>query len=346
MKIHWRALKGKSEASALELDLLLIVMITINLLWLLTDLILLNSGLGILLKDHVPGLIEGYQHNWHNKLLVYDTFFTFFLITELCMRWALAIHRKTYYRWFFYPFVHWYDVLGCIPLPAFRALRLLRLISILYRLQKIGVIDLSESSPFVAMYKYYHIVIEELSDRIVINVLEGVQREVRSGGPLTHRLANDVLKPQRHIIVPWLAGLLAQSSTQVHDLHKERLGPYLDETVRHAITCNADLQKLKKRLLFAGPAIETELQSIISGLLTQVLHDVLSDIGRRDNVAVHDVATALFDTLTEPHAAMDTALRNIVLDALELLKTQVGIQQWKLAPGTGIDSAGSPGTPA
>lgn len=333
MKIYWHALKGKREGAALALDLLLMLLISINLLWLLTDVILLNSGAGILLKANFPAMINSYQLHWHNKLLVYDTFFTVFLITELSVRWIIAIRQKTYYRWFFYPFVHWYDVLGCIPLPTFRALRLLRLISIVYRLQKIGVIDLSESSPFVAMYKYYHIVIEELSDRIVANVIEGIQREVRSGGPLTHRLADDVLRPQQDIIVPWLAGLLAKSSAHVHSLHHERLGPYLDETVGHAIARNRDLQKLKKRLLFAGPAIETELQSIISSLLTQVLHDVLNDIGRRDNIAVQDVATALFDQVTSPHEGMDTALRSIVLDALELLKTQVSIQQWKQAAG-------------
>lgn len=329
MKIYWRTLKNKNEAVFLALDLLLLFLISLNLLWLLTDVILLNSGIGVLLKEKFPVFINGYFQHWHNKLLVYDFFFTTFLIAELCLRWSVAIWRKTYYRWFFYPFVHWYDVLGCIPLPIFRALRLLRLISIVYRLQKIGVIDLSASSPFVAAYKYYHIVIEELSDRIVINVMEGIQREVSGGGPLTHRLADDVLKPRRDVIVPWLAGLLAEGSAHVHELHRERLGPYLDATVGHAIACNAELQKLKKRLLFAGPTVEAELQTIIGSLLTQVLHDVLSDIGRRDNIAVQDVATTLFDQLTSPHAAMDEAMRNIVLDALELLKAQVGIQQWK-----------------
>lgn len=329
MKIYWRALRDKSETASLTFDLLLLFLISINLLWLLTDVILLNSGIGVMLKDTFPAFIDGYQQHWHKKLLVYDTFFTAFLIIELCIRWALAIWHKTYYRWFFYPFVHWYDVLGCIPLPTFRALRLLRLISIAYRLQKIGVIDFSQSSPFVAAYKYYHIVIEELSDRIVINVMEGIQREVRNGGPLMHRLTDDVLKPRRDVIVPWLAGLLSKSSAHAYGLHKEQLGPYLDTAVRHAIARNPDLQKLKKRLLFAGPTVEQELQNIVSSLLTNVLGTVLSDIGQHDNVAVEDVATALFDTLTAPDAKMDAALRSIVLDALELLKTQVGVQQWK-----------------
>lgn len=330
MKIYWRSLKDKSEAPFLVLDLLLLFLISLNLLWLLTDVILLNSGVGILLKENFPGFIDSYVRHWHKKLLVYDTFFTAFLITELCIRWGVAIWKKTYYRWFFYPFVHWYDVLGCIPLPTFRALRLLRLISIVYRLQKMGVIDLSESSPFVAAYKYYHIVIEELSDRIVINVMEGIQREVRSGGPLAHRLADDVLKPRRDVIVPWLARLLTESSAHAYGLHKEQLGPYLDATVHHAIAHNRELQKLKKRLLFAGPAVEQELQSIVSSLLTGVLTEVLSDAGREGNVAARDIATAFFDTLTAPqHADMDDAVRSIVLDALELLKSQVSIQQWK-----------------
>lgn len=329
MKIDWRALKGNNEAFFLAMDLLLLFLISLNLLWLLTDVILLNSGIGVLVKEAFPGFIASYLQHWHSKLLVYDFFFTIFLIGELSLRWGVAIRQKTYYRWFFYPFVRWYDVLGCIPLPIFRALRLLRLISIVYRLQKIGVIDLSTSSPFVVAYKYYHIVIEELSDRIVINVMEGIQREVRSGGPLTHRLADDVLRPRRDVIIAWLAGLLAEGSAHVHGLHREKLGPYLETTFAHAIRCNEEWQTLKKRLLFAGPAVEAELQTIISSLLTQVLHDVLNDIGRRDNIAVQDVATTLFDQLTQPHAGMDEALRNIVLDALELLKAQVGIQQWK-----------------
>lgn len=329
MKIHWRVLKGQKEAAFLFLDLALLVLISINLLWLLADVILLNSGVGVLLGRHFPGLVENYRRNWHEDLQVYDSFFTLFLISELLLRWGVAIWRKTHYRWFFYPFVHWYDVLGCIPLPTFRALRLLRLVSIAWRLQKLGVIDLSEASPFVFIHKYYRIVIEELSDRIVINVLEGVQREIRSGGPITHRLSEEVLKPRRDVIVPWLAGLLSETSAHAHGEHRAELSQYLDDTVRRAVAGNAELQKLKKRLLFAGPTLEQELQTILSGLLGDMLGDILTDISRRDNPAIQNVAAGLFDTLVTPHEELDQALRSILLDALELLKTQVSIQQWK-----------------
>lgn len=329
MKIRWQVLKGQKEAGFLLLDLALLVLISLNLLWLLADAILLNSGIGVLLGRHFPAFINHYREHWHNDLLVYDSYFTLFLIAELLLRWGVAIWRRTYYRWFFYPFVRWYDVLGCIPLPPFRALRLLRLVSIVYRLQKLGVIDLSESSPFVVLQKYYRIVIEELSDRIVVNVLEGVQREIRDGGPLTHRLANDVLKPHRDVIVPWLAELLAETSEHAYDQHRERLPVYLEDAVRRAIGQSPEFRKLKRRLLFAGPTVEEELQKIVSGLLVQLTDQVLTDLGQSGNVAVTDVANALFSTATAPNAELDRALRHILLDALELVKNQVQVQHWK-----------------
>ncbi len=125
MKIHWQVLKGKEEAPWLVLDLLLLFLISLNLSWLLLDAILLNSGSGVMLARAFPDFIQHYREHWHTRLQIYDSFFTFFLIGELLLRWLHAIWRKTYYRWFFYPFVRWYDVLGCIPIPAFRALRLL-----------------------------------------------------------------------------------------------------------------------------------------------------------------------------------------------------------------------------
>lgn len=60
--------------------------------------------------------------------------FVSIFIAELLIRWMVTIHQKTYHKWFFYPVIHWFDVLGCIPVGSFRWLRLLRVFSILYRL--------------------------------------------------------------------------------------------------------------------------------------------------------------------------------------------------------------------
>ena len=329
MKIHWRALEGQNETAFLALDLILLFLISINLLCLLVDAILLYSGVGVMLGRHFPDMLQNYRQHWHTELLVYDSIFTFFLIAELLLRWGVAIKRKTYYRWFFYPFVHWYDVLGCIPLPPFRTLRLLRLISIIWRLQKFGVVDFSKTGFFSFLTKYYRIVLEELSDRVVVQVLEGVQQEIHEGGPLTHRLGQEILRPHRNVIVSWLADLVAQTSAHTHSQHREKLAQYLDIHIRIAISQNTELQKLKRRLLFIGSPLEAELQQIVASLVTRLLDDILSDISQPDNAAINDIAASLFDTITTPYVALDDTLRSILLDAIDLIKAQVRIQRWK-----------------
>lgn len=329
MKIRWHVLKGHPEAPLLALDLVVLGLIALNLLWLLADALLLGSGVGVLLAEHFPRFIAAYESHWHKRLQAWDNYFTLFLVAELLLRWAIAIVRRSYHRWFFYPFVNWYDVLGCIPLPFFRALRLLRVVSILYRLQKHDIVDFSDSRLLGFFSRYYRMVVEEISDRVVINVMNGMQREILSGGDLTQRVTTEILMPQRGVIVPWLADLLADTGAHAYTLHRERLGGYLDDTIREAIAINPDLQRLKRRLLFAGPALEDELQRVIAGLLADALDTVLTDIGRRGNVAVQDVAAGLFDTVIAPHPERDAAVRQILLDAIELIKEQVRVQQWK-----------------
>lgn len=329
MKIRWHVLKRQPEAPLLVLDLVMVGLIAVNLLWLLADALLLGSGVGILIGERFPDFIASYHQHWHKRLQAYDNWFTLFLVAELLLRWGIAIVRRTYHRWFFYPFANWYDVLGCIPLPFFRALRLLRLGSILYRLQKLDVVDLSGSRPLQVIQRYYRMVVEEISDRVVINVLEGVQREINSGGDLTHRVTAEILMPQRGIIVPWLADLLADTTAHAHTLHRERLGGYLDDTLREALANNPDWQRLRRRLLFAGPVVQDELQRVVAGLLGETLDRVLADLGRRGNIAVQDVSAGLFDTVIAPHRERDAAIREILLDAIELIKEQVRVQQWK-----------------
>ncbi len=329
MKIRWQSLRGHADAPLIILDLALLLLITGNLLWLLLDAIMMNTGTGLMIARQWPDVARHYRDNLHPDLLLYDSYFTFFLISELLLRWAVAIYRKTYHRWFFYPFVHWYDVLGSIPLPAFRILRLLRIVSILYRLQKMGVIDLTTSGPFPIVYKYYQILLEELSDRIVINVLEGVQREVEAGGPFRQRLTDEVLLPRRQVIVGWLASRLTETSSNAYDEHRTRLAFYLQERTRQAIASNPDLTRITHRLPIVGATLERELQTIVAGLLVQITDDLLTDLGKPGNEAVADVAAGLFDTFTRTHPEMGDALSGILLDSLELVKAQVSVQHWK-----------------
>ncbi len=182
MPIRWDALKQhRREAPWLVLDLFVLALITVNLVLLLADTLLLNSGAGLLLGRFQPELITAWRTEWHHPVWLYDTILTGFLIGELALRWAVAVYGRTYHRWFFYPFIHWYDVLGC--LPGLQALRLFRLVTVFYRLNRMGLL-LIGGGLIITARKYYNIVLEEISDRIVLNVLEGVRQEIRRAAGL------------------------------------------------------------------------------------------------------------------------------------------------------------------
>ena len=134
MKFNPAKLRASNETPLFILDFVMLVLIISNLFCLVFDTFFENRIVQDLLFWAFPGFTEFYKSQIHPNFLVYDLIFVSVYLSEFVLRWIIAIRRKTYYRWFFYPFVHWYDLIGCIPVGAFRWLRLLRVFSIVYRL--------------------------------------------------------------------------------------------------------------------------------------------------------------------------------------------------------------------
>ena len=107
-------------------------------------------------------------------------------------------------NWIAYPFIHWYDVLGCIPVGGFRSLRLLRIISIVFRLHKKGIIDIRSTWWYKLINRYYCMLAEEVSDRVVVNIINGTQKEIEAGAPITDKLIEQIIKPRQELIVEFI----------------------------------------------------------------------------------------------------------------------------------------------
>lgn len=331
MPVRWQALRQhRAEAPWLVLDLVVMALIAINLLWLLADNLLLDSGAGLLLQQYRPELVSEYRRLGHRPCLIYDTLLTGFLIGELLLRWGIAILRRTHHRWFFYPFVHWYDVLGC--LPGLQALRLCRLVSIFYRLNRMGLL-LIGGGLIATARKYYNLVLEEISDRIVLNVLEGVRQEIRNGGPVSEQVRERILDPHREALVRWLSVSLSQVAEHGYRRHEGELAEYLEGVVVEAVHRNPEWRALKKRLPLVGDRIEQELNAVAGSLVTLMAARILTDLGRPGNRALTVLSEALYDNFTRPDPAMSRTVEEIALEALELVKAQVAVQQWKVGEG-------------
>jgi hypothetical protein len=258
-------------------------------------------------------------------------FVTVFII-ELSIRWIIAIKNRTYHRWFFFPFIHWYDVLGCVPVGSFRFLRILRVISIVLRLQRLKIIDITKSYVYGKFIKYINIATEEISDRVVLHVLEEFQDEIRRGNPVTDRIITEVIMPQKTILVNWLSQKIQRISSEAHGAYHEDIRDYINRLIEEAVDQNREITDIGKIPVFGG-LIAASLEKIISDIVFNVVNTMIQDLASTNNkIVVEDIADLTFESfLTEEgDSELNRIAKDVVLQAIELVKEQVQVQQWKL----------------
>ncbi|MFN2335307.1 MAG: hypothetical protein ABR550_12900, partial [Wenzhouxiangellaceae bacterium] len=164
LKINREKLRSSSQTSWLVLDLFMVLLVVVNLVFILFDTLYGTSAFRGLLDGSLPAFSAFYNEQIHAHFLYWDLIFIAIFISEFCFQWVVAVRKRTYARWYFYPFLHWYDLLGTIPIGSFRLLRFLRLISLIIRLQKMGIIDLTNTRIYQFFKFYFEAFIDEVSD--------------------------------------------------------------------------------------------------------------------------------------------------------------------------------------
>lgn len=303
-----------------------------NLALILFDLLFSSQMVQQLLLQHVPVFHDYYLRNIHRDFFAIDIWFVGIFILELFIRWGLAIKNRTYYKWFFYPFIHWYDVLGCIPVGSFRFLRVLRIISIGMRLQRLKIIDITKTYLYAIFNKYLNILTEEVSDRVVLNVLGGIQDQVSKGNPLVDQIMTQVIEPQKPAIVEWLSHRLQFIVSEAYGNYREDLQSYVELRIQTAVEHNKEIKNIS-RIPVIGTTLAKNLQKAINDIVYNVIDQSIKDLGSPGNkVIIDDIAHLSLDALAmeEEDRQLDQVARNIVLQSLELIKDQVKVQQWKV----------------
>ena len=314
------------------LDFLMIILLVVNLAWIVFDWLFEYEMLRGYLYGIAPDFTEMYASSIHPRFILIDLMFVSVFLTEFFIRWAMAVYQRIYHRWFFFPFLHFYDLLGCIPVGGFRFLRLLRIISITYRLQKNGIIDLSDTAVVRFIRKYHGILIEELSDRVTINILSDIQREVRTGGPVVDRIVNEVVMPQRESLVEWMSHRIEKVANDNYDGYREDIREYVQERINTALDENDEFARLELIPVF-GSMVRSTVEKAIADMVFSVINGIMQDLASsRNRVLINEAADVMFDAILLKEE--DTELNRLVVDtvdrSLEIVKQQVSVQQWKL----------------
>ncbi|MEM6262502.1 MAG: ion transporter [Bacteroidota bacterium] len=323
--------KPDRESLVILVDLVMLGLVIMNLLLLGAEFTFQSKWVQHQLEQHSPDFFVFYRDTIHFNFFLIDMAFVSIFLTELFIRWGFAIYHKTYHRWFFYPFIYWYDVLGCLPGSAFRSLRVLRLFSTLYRLHKMGVIDLSKTYLYQRFIKYRAVITEEISDRVVINVLNGVQSEIEGGTPVFDRVLSEVILPRRELIANWTAEHLSHVVKQSFQTHQPEIRTYLDHLIRRAVRENREVDRLKL-VPVLGSRVKQELETAVSDIVYRVLEGAMTDfVNTESPERLQQVANAITDSLlVEIRPEVNTLMTDIIHDSIDIVKEEVKVQQWKI----------------
>jgi len=325
LRVNRENLRNSHETPWLVLDLVMLGVLFINLAWLIFDSLYATDFIYGQLDAHFPALIDTYDPV-HNNFLLVDLVFIGIFFTEFCFRWIVAVVRKEHLRWYFFPFLHWYDIIGLIPTGPTRLFRFLRILSILHRLHKYKIINLNETAIFRFFAFYADVFVEELSDRIVVKVLSDAQKDISAGSPLLDDINEQVLAPRRPVITQWLAGVINHLGQSLNsDEHGEVIREHVRKSVGKAVRENAQVSTLNY-LPVIGKTIENTLEASVTDIVTKSLVNLLNDLDS-DRID-HFISVGLHD-YTPSADALDKEVLNVVNECIELVKAHVSQQRWK-----------------
>ena len=317
---------------AITIDIVMMILLTINLSLIIFDWIFTVSFVNSLLKEYSPGFYEYYYYQIHLNFTAIDLVFVAAFLSEFLLSWILALVQKVYYRWFFYPFIHWYDLLGCIPVGSLRFLRILRVFSILIRLQNLKIVDLSKTYLFAKLRKYYNIVVEEVSDRVVVNILEGVQEEIDEGGPVVESIINKVIRPKQDVLVEWISRRLEYALERDVLIKKKELDQYVKDLITESLSKNNELKTIEQ-LPVMGKMITETIQNAISNIINDIIEKLITDLASyRNRELVNDTTNVILNSIEyeDEESMLKDVFKDISIEALEIVKKQVKVQKWKI----------------
>lgn len=330
--INFKNLKNNSDQLAWFLfDIFMVTLAIVNVNLIIFDFVFSYDLAYDFFYSIVPKFTVWYDTIIHKRFIFIDLAFVAIFLIEFLLRWMIATYQKEYREWWFFPFARWYDLLGLIPIGSFRFLRVLRIFSILARLHKMKVIDFREHSFYPFFNKYYSAFVEEISDRVVINVLDGIQHEMRGEDEVAQRIVRDVIKPNNERMVNFAMTKVQYITKQILSNNRENLKEYLQQKVNNAVN-NNDEMKLIKAVPGLGGIIRKQLDSAIADITYKVIEGIVDDVANDENEdfltkEINNISFDLMDTL-ENDQELEQIVNDITESTINIIKVQLSKKKW------------------
>lgn len=310
-------------------DILMMLIIVVNLLCLIVNAILMSHFADWLSPIlHANELLTTYRNVLHPWVEYSETWFICFLVAEFSIRWIVSIVQKHHQRWFFFPFIHWYEVLAIFP--ALRFFRLLRAGIIAYRLHELGYQVIPQAWQKTGRF-YYNVLMEELSDRVIITAIDGVKQELDTSS--THKqIIHDLVDHHREMFAQTFAQLLQETlATELRKQHLQ-IAQGMGNVIEKAIAETPELTQMLRLIPIVGAKIEDQIQHIGKRLGQNVVDGLLQPLTtgstQHPNPTYQHVAQTISQLNIDNHQ-LEQLVESVVYETLAAVRKQVKVKQWQ-----------------
>ena len=282
-----------------------------------------------------PRVLRGFKLNYYrtynidgvltDHFWMLDLPFLILFWIEFNTRWVLALKRKTYSRWFFFPIFNWYDVLGLIPMSFFRPFRLLRAVSMYMRLKRSELSSVGKDVFSRTVLYISNIITEEVSDRVALRILSEFHQEIEDG---THTaITRSVIEPRRTEIEDVLVAQIRQTLTDPRTI--ERLRLLIQLNLENAVDESEALQAVPLPNVILKPAVRTIGEVILDTTIETVTSTLESAEGEE---ALRAAAGAILDDVFYGPglAQIESLVKEITLQVLDHMMEVVQVKKWAL----------------
>lgn len=311
-------------------DAVMMVLIVANLALIVFDWTFEYEHFRTLLQATVPAVDEFYATEVDPNFLLYDLAFVAVFVVEIVIRWGLAIYRGTYRRWYFYPLVHWYDVLGCVPVSTFRSLRVLRIVVVIRKMQRLGLVDLKQTVAYETFIYYRDAFLQDLTDRVVLRIIGGIQEEVATSDAVVEQITQQVILPRRNKLINAVTHRLQAATAHAYDQYRPDFQAYLDGVITKAVQNNREISTIGM-IPGVGASIARLLEQAISDIVYNVLNQIMDDLGEQAHDQVLSDITALSADAafsSEYEEEINELVRALIVESLDVVKDQIQVYEW------------------
>lgn len=335
LKIDVEKLRNSDASHLFWMDLTILIIIIINLFYLLFGYLFQFHFFTQAIHTILPSFYSWYAKYIYPNVLKYDIIFVAIYVCELLFRWARSIYRGKYAKWWFYPFVHWYDVIMCIPInQAFSIFSFLRLFGLVFRLQRLGAFDVTKTFVFKKTKFVSDIMVEEVSDAVIVKMLTMAQEEVQKGSPVFDKIVTNVIKPKEDIIVKYLTNRVGEAMNIAYTEYRGELKQYTYKIVGESINENKELKTLNY-IPGLGNFIKETLDRAVADITFNTIDKLMKDIIDPENTrGIKEVTHALIETFMDhDHKEGEQIHKTVVAmvnESLEEVKQVVNQKEWKI----------------